>query len=125
MNTRREIAACLAAALSVAVPCDAGAGDLAPGMTEHEVGEVLGPPDAVRLERNGVVCLTYAVHEHRVLARLFGSRAHVVSLKENRLVNDETVRTQAINCSDVAARWDPPIRGLPVCDDRWAPRCRP
>jgi fatty-acid desaturase len=27
-------------------------------MTEHEVVQVLGPPDAVRLERNGVACLT-------------------------------------------------------------------
>ena len=116
-----------ALSLWAAIPFSANAGDLIPGMTEHEVVQVLGPPDAVRLERNGLVCLTYAVLEHRILEHVFGSRTHVVALKENRLVNHETVRTQAIrfHCSDVAARWDPPMRGPLVCDDRWAPRCRP
>jgi len=123
---RRIIAGCLAVG-SVAAPCSAGAGDLAPGMSEHEVVQVLGPPDAVRLERNGVICLTYAVPQHRVLLHVFGSRTHVVALKENRLVNHETVRTETtrFHCSHVASRWDPPMREPLVCDDRWAPRCTP
>jgi hypothetical protein len=50
-------------------------------MTEYQVVQVLGPPDAVRLERNGVISLTYAVPEHRFLLHVFGSRTHVVALK--------------------------------------------
>ena len=109
-------------AVSVGLPVAAGAGNLgalAPGMSEAEVVRLMGPPDAVRLERNGVVCLTYAMQEHRMLSRLFGQRTAVVALKENRLVTCETVRSQSIrfHCSHIAGRWAPPMAAFPVCDD--------
>lgn len=116
--------------LSVGLPLYASAGnlgELTPGMSEREVMQVMGRPDAIRLERNGVVCLTYGPREHAVLARIFGQRAGVIAFKENRLVNYETVHTAALcfHCSDMAAKWDPPMRPPLVCDDRWGPRCRP
>jgi hypothetical protein len=125
----RSRTACLALILSVGLPACAYAGnpgDLVPGMSEAQVVELVGPPDAVRLERNGVVCLTYGSREHVVLARLFGKRTGVVALKDNRLVNYETIHTGNIrfHCSHVAAKWDPPMGPPLVCDDRWGPRCQ-
>jgi hypothetical protein len=98
--------------LSFALPQTASAGGLAIGMSEREVVALLGPPDAVRLERNGVVCLTYEQQQHRVFSRLFGERTQVIALKDNHLVDDDTVRTRDIrfHCSHVAGRWDPPMR---------------
>ena len=80
-------------------------------MSKREVLGVLGPPDAVRIESNAVVCLTYSLHERAVWSRVFGKRVHVVALKENRLVSYETVRAEAIRfyCSRIAGRWDPSI----------------
>ena len=112
--------------LSVALPQYASAGDLTLGMSEREVLGVMGPPDAVRLERNAVVCLTYALRERGVLSRAFGQSAHVVALKENRLVDYDTVRPEAIRlyCSRVAGRWDPSMPRFSTCDWR-APGCVP
>jgi hypothetical protein len=105
--------------LSLALPQASGAGDLALGMSRRGVVALLGPPDAVRLERNGVVCLTYDVHRRWLWLRLFGERTEVVALKDDHLVDDDTVRTRDVrfHCSDVAGRWDPPMRPpLVTCD---------
>ena len=95
--------------LGIGQPLHAEAGtltDLAPGMCQAEVVHVVGPPDAVRLERNGVVCLTYGSREHAALAPIFGQRTGVIVFKENRLVNYETVRTAALrfHWSDMTLR---------------------
>jgi len=118
----------LALALSSILPISANAGspgELAMGMSEHAVVRVMGPPDAVRLERNGVLCLTYQLHQHRLWSRLFGTRTILVALKDNGFVDYETVRTEAIrsHCSRIAGRWDPPMRQPLICEDRWSPRC--
>jgi len=115
--------------LCVGLPACAYAGnpgDLVPGMSQAQVVEVVGQPDAVRLERNGVVCLSYGLREHVVLARLFGTRTGVVALKDNRLVNYETIHAGDIrfHCSHIAAKWDPPMGPPVVCDDRWGPHCQ-
>ena len=78
----RRIASLVVICLSVALPHCASADDLAHGMSEREVLSLMGPPDAARLERNGVVCLTYALHEHLVWSHLFGQRRRVITLKE-------------------------------------------
>lgn len=68
--------------LGIALPHCASAGELAQGMPKREVLGVLGPPDAVRIERNAVVCLTYSLHERAVWSRVFGKRVHVVAQRE-------------------------------------------
>ena len=112
--------------LSLALPQCASASDLTPGMSEHEVAAVMGPPDAIRLERNAVVCLTYGTHEHTVWSRVFG-RIRVIALKENSLVDDTDVRPGNVrhHCSRIAGRWDPYIPRASACDDQRAPRCAP
>jgi hypothetical protein len=108
----RQVVGLFVVCLGLALPQSSSAGDLPMGMSEREVVARLGPPDAVRLERNGVVCLTYEQQQHRVWLRLFGERTLVIALKDNHLVDDDTVRTREVrfHCSHVAARWDPPMR---------------
>ena len=108
----RQVVGLLIVCLSLAMPQASSAGDLPIGMSEREVVALLGPPDAVRLERNGVVCLTYEQQQHRVWLRLFGERTQVVALKDNHLVDNDTVRTREVrfHCSYIAGRWDPPMR---------------
>ena len=108
----RHVAGLVLVCLSLVLAQAAIAGDLAIGMSERDVVALLGPPDAVRLERNGVVCLTYEPQQHRVWSRLFGERTQVLALKDNHLVDDDTVRTREVrfHCSHVASRWDPPMR---------------
>ena len=108
----RQVAGLVLVCLSLVLAQAAIAGDLAIGMSERDVVALLGPPDAVRLERNGVVCLTYEPQQHRVWSRLFGERTQVLALKDNHLVDDDTVRTREVrfHCSRVASRWDPPMR---------------
>jgi hypothetical protein len=99
--------------------------ELVAGMSKNEVMRVMGPPDALRLERNGVVCLTYEMHEHRLWSRLFGQRTHLVALKDDRLIDDATIRSERIRsqCSQIAARWDPPMRRPLICDDHRRTGC--
>ena len=108
----RQVVGLLIVCLSLAMPQASSAGDLPIGMSEREVIALLGPPDAVRLERNGVVCLTYEQPQHRVWLRLFGERTQVVALKDNHLVDADTVRTRDVrfHCSYIAGRWDLPMR---------------
>ena len=108
----RQVIGLFVVCLGLALPQSSSAGDLPMGMSEREVVARLGPPDAVRLERNGVVCLTYEQQQHRVWLRLFGERTLVIALKDNHLVDDDTVRTREVrfHCSHVAGRWDPPMR---------------
>ena len=115
----------LALALSVAVSCSAAADPLAFGMSRADVVAVVGPPDAVRLERNGVVCLTYALDGHRLLSHILGARTRIIALKEDRFLDEAIVRSERVRfyCSAVAGRWDPPMRGPLVCDDRWRRGC--
>jgi hypothetical protein len=107
--------------LMIGLPFVASAGDLALGMSQSEVVGAMGPPSAVRLERNGVVCLTYELPEQRFWSHLFGGRTMVAALKENRLVDCATIRSERVrsHCSGIAGRWDPPRRPPLVCDDRW------
>jgi hypothetical protein len=115
----------LALALSVGVSVAAAAGDLAPGMSGAAVVAVIGQPDAVRLERNGVVCLTYALDGHRLWTRLFGTRTRIVALKEDHFFEEAVVRSERVRfyCSSVAGRWDPPMREPLVCDEGWRRGC--
>ena len=112
----RRVAGILIFCLSLALPQSTNAGDLPMGISEREVVALLGPPDAVRLERNGVVCLTYEQQQYRVWLRLFGERTQVIALKDNHLVDDDTVRTREVrfHCSYIAGRWDPPMREPPI-----------
>ena len=123
----RRIANIVVICLSLALPQSASASDLTPGMSEREVLAVLGPPDAVRLERNAVVCLTYDAHENRLWSLAFGQRIRVIALKENRLVDDDGVRPGSVrhHCSRIAGRWDPSIPRASACVDRRAPSCAP
>ena len=128
---RMEIGVALAIAWLFALAWTAGpwtagaaqAGELAPGMSQHQVVSVLGPPTGLRLERNAVVCLTYASDEPW-RARLFGERTRVIAFKEDRLVDDAIVRSVQIrfHCSRGAGQWDPPMRIKAPCD-RLTGRC--
>jgi hypothetical protein len=122
-----KLAPALVAAWLLGQPLAALAGELGellPGMSREQVVAALGPPDAVRLERNGVVCLTYELNRPWILAHAFGARTGLVALKENRLVHQDVVRTGAARfaCSHVAGWWDPPSRAPIICDGRWR-RC--
>jgi hypothetical protein len=122
-----KVAAAVAACWLLGQPVVASAGelgDLELGMTREEVVARLGPPDAVRLERNGVVCFTYELNEPRLLSHIFHARTGLVALKENRLVHQDVVRTGATRfaCSHIAQQWDPPSRAPLICDGRWR-RC--
>jgi len=124
---RLAIVAALMLAQTAALPCHVGparAEEVVPGMSRREVVLVLGPPAAVRLERNAVVCLTYASGEWW-RSRLLGERTRVIAFKEGRVIDDAVVRTERIrfHCSRVAGRWDPPMRTDVLCDDRRAARC--
>jgi hypothetical protein len=103
----------------------AQAGEVVLGMPQREVVLALGPPSGVRLERNGVECLTYESDRWRWLAHLVGERTRVIVFKEGRLVDDRLVRSIDIRffCSRVAGNWDPPMRVGDLCDDRSAHRC--
>jgi hypothetical protein len=103
----------------------AQAGEVVLGMPQREVVLALGPPTGVRLERNAVECLTYESERWRWLAHVVGGRTRVIVFKEGRLVDDRLVRTIDIRfyCSQVAGRWDPPMRVGDLCDDRAAHRC--
>jgi hypothetical protein len=114
--------------LGVMTPARAGANavlDIVDGMSKSEVLRAMGPPDATRLERNGVVCLTYDRHEHRLWSRLFGQRTQVIALKDDRLIDDATIRSENVrsHCSHIASRWDPPMRRSQMCSDRGNSRC--
>ena len=70
----RRICCLMAAVLSgVSISCAHadGAGELLPGMTEHDVVGIMGPPTSVRLERNGVQCLVYRPSERRATNLIF------------------------------------------------------
>jgi hypothetical protein len=114
--------------LGIVTPVRAGANtlrDIVDGMSKSEVLRVMGSPDAVRLERNGVVCLTYEGHEHGLWSRLFGQRTHLLALKDDRLVDDATIRSENVraHCSQIAARWDRPMRRPQICGDLGEARC--
>jgi hypothetical protein len=71
-------------------------------MSEGAVVRAIGPPDAVRFERNGVVCFTYDLHEHRLWSHVFGRRTQIIALKENGLVDRDIIRTESVRYSDAA-----------------------
>jgi hypothetical protein len=121
---RWHIRGLLAFWLSVAAAVSAVAGNLAPGMSRGDVVKLIGRPDAVRLERNGVVCLTYELHQRRFWSHLLGARTRIIALKENRFFDDTTIRSERVrfHCSRMAGRFDPPMRGPLICDERWR-RC--
>jgi hypothetical protein len=102
----------------------AHAGEVVPGMTRRDVVLVLGPPAAVRLERNAIVCLTYPTGA-LWRSRLLGERTRVIALKEGRVIDDAVVRSERIrfHCSRVAGQWDPPMRTDVLCDERRPARC--
>jgi hypothetical protein len=120
-----KIRGVLVFAWSIGAALGAVAGDLEPGMSQADVVAVIGRPDAVRLERNGVVCLTYEPHERRIWSHVLGARTRVIALKANRFVDDATIRSERVrfHCSRVAERWDPPWRGPLICDARWRRGC--
>jgi hypothetical protein len=103
----------------------ARAEEVALGMPEREVVLVLGPPTGVRLERNAVECLTYESDRWQWLTHLVGQRTRLIAFKEGLLVEDRVVRSIDIRfyCSQVAGRWDPPMRVGGLCDDRPGRRC--
>lgn len=84
------------------------ASELPYGLPRVEVERQLGPPYAVHLERNGVICLTYPSEP----APIRRARIRVVALKESRLIQDDVVAPDRIrfHCSKAAGRWDPPPR---------------
>jgi hypothetical protein len=122
---RWQVTVLLAVAACAATAFCATAGELAPGMSRADVVQLIGPPDAVRLERNGVVCLSYALNGRGLFERAFGARTRIVALKENRFFDDAVVRSDSVrfHCSRLAGRWDPPMRAPLVCDDRWGRGC--
>ena len=106
--------------LSPVMPIYAGADgprEMVPGMTKNEIMRMMGPPDAVRLERNSVVCLTYDKPEPRLWSRLFGDRTKLIALKSNKLIEEATIRSESVRfyCSWIAARWDRPMSHPLTC----------
>ena len=124
---RWQITAQLAVCIGIGSAFCAAAGDLAPGMSRADVVGVIGPPDAVRVERNGVVCLSYALVGRGLFDRVLGARTRIVALKENRFFDDAVVRSDSVrfHCSRLAGQWDPPMRAPLVCDERWRRGCSP
>jgi hypothetical protein len=122
---RWHITVLLAVATGIASAFCAAAGELAPGMSRADVVRLIGPPDAERLERNGVVCLSYALNGRGVIDRVLGARTRIVALKENHFFDDAVVRSDSVrfHCSHLAGRWDPPLRAPLACDERWRRGC--
>jgi hypothetical protein len=56
---------------------------------------------------------------------VFGARTRIIALKEDRFFDDATIRSERVrfHCSRVAGRWDPPLRGPLMCDERWRRGC--
>ena len=81
------------------------------GMTPREVEKTIGPPDVVRLERNGVRCFGYQPHPQRLPNVLLVREALLIAFRANRLVEHLDVYPYDIDlrCSQIAGEWDCPL----------------
>jgi hypothetical protein len=111
---RWHICFLIAATMWIAPIANASAGAdgserLALGMTGREVALIMGQPNVVTLERNGVVCLVYQRYESRFAALVFVRDALIVALRHGALVANEPARSSEIgaHCSRIASAWDP------------------
>ena len=95
----RRICCLMAAVMSVvSISCaHAGAEQLAPGMTEREVAVIMGPPNIVRLERNGVQCLAYQPYERRFTNLIFLRDTLIVAFRLGHLATVDSVYASEID----------------------------
>lgn len=102
----------------VLVASAAIAEEMIPGLPRQRVEERLGPPTAIRLERNRVVCWVYALERDRHLKRL-------IVLRHDHVLEDATVRTEheRFHCAQAAERWDHQRKKPLVCDSHWSRFC--
>ena len=120
---------CLMAAISVvSISCvHAGEEQLAPGMTERDVVGIMGPPNTVQLERNGVQCLAYQPHERRFTNLIFLRDTLIVAFRLGHLATVESVYASEVDshCSQIAAAWDLPPQHPVTCFRKFWLRCEP
>jgi hypothetical protein len=105
----------------------AGEEQLAPGMTERDVAGIMGPPNFVRLERNGVQCLVYQPSERRFTNLIFIRDALIVAFRLGHLATVDSVYASEIDshCSQIAAAWDLPPQHPETCFRKFWLRCEP
>ena len=120
---------CLMAAMSVVSISSAHAGEeqLAPGMTERDVVGIMGPPNTVQLERNGVQCLSYQPYERRFTNLIFLRDTLIVAFRLGHLATVESVYASEVDshCSQIAAAWDLPPQHPVTCFRKFWLRCEP
>jgi hypothetical protein len=125
----RRICRLVAAVMSVAsISCaHAGAEQLAPGMTERDVVGIMGPPNIVRLERNGVQCLVYQPYDRRFTNLIFLRDTLIVAFRLGHLATVDSVYASEIDrqCSQIAAAWDLPPQHPVTCFRKFWLRCEP
>jgi hypothetical protein len=125
----RRICCLMAAVMNVvSISCaHAGAEQLAPGMTEREVAGIMGPPNSVRLERNGVQCLAYQPYERRFTNLIFLRDTLIVAFRLGHLTTVDSVYASEIDshCSQIAAAWDLPPQHPVACFRKFWLRCEP
>jgi hypothetical protein len=87
------------------------------GMTPREVEKTIGPPDVVRLERNGVRCFGYQPHPQRLPNVLLVRETLLIAFRANRLVEHIDVYPYDIDlqCSQIASEWDLPPSNPITC----------
>jgi hypothetical protein len=125
----RRICCLVASVMSVvSISCaHAGAEQLAPGMTERDAVGIMGPPNIVRLERNGVQCLVYQPYERRFTNLIFLRDTLIVAFRLGHLATVDSVYASEIDnhCSQIAAAWDLPPQHPVACFRKFWLRCEP